>query len=74
MVERHYAAVKVAQTMPSKEECASDMGRRSNDAAVKDVQSKLRTEEYALGMGQRKNDMNALLMDVQNKLGKEECA
>ena len=37
----------------SKEECASGMGHRSNNAAVNDAQSKLRKEECALGTVQR---------------------
>ena len=44
------AAVKVAQTLLIKEECASGMDQSSNDAAVKDVQNKLRKEECATGM------------------------
>jgi len=35
------AAMKDAQIMLSKEECASGMGQRSNDAAVKDARIKL---------------------------------
>jgi len=56
----------------SEEECAKDMGQRSNDAAVKDSQIKLKKEECASGMGQRSND--AAVKDAQIKLKKEECA
>ena len=37
----------------SEEECALDMGQRSNDAAVNDAQIKLKKEECSSGMGQR---------------------
>jgi hypothetical protein len=54
MVQRsNYAAVKDAQILLNKEECASGMEQRSNDAAAKDVQVKPSVEEYALSMGQR---------------------
>eukprot|EP00986_Skeletonema_menzelii_P016604 scaffold15161_cov171-Skeletonema_menzelii.AAC.1 len=61
-----------AQMELSKEECASSMGQRSNDAATKDAQIKLKMEECATGMGHRSND--AAKQDVQIKLSKEECA
>jgi hypothetical protein len=41
------AAVKDAQTMLRKEECASGMGQRSNDAAVMDALIKSSKEECA---------------------------
>jgi hypothetical protein len=40
-----------AQIMLRKEECASDMGQRSNYAAAKDAQIKLKEEECAGDMG-----------------------
>ena len=69
-----YAAVKDAQIMLRKEECALDMGQRlsANYAAVKDAQIKLRKEECALDMGQRSK--YAAGRDAQIKLRKEECA
>ena len=36
----NYATVMDAQIMLLKEECASDMGQRLNDAAVRDAQTK----------------------------------
>ena len=39
--QRKYAAAKDAQIMLRKEERASSMGQRSNDAAAKDAQIKL---------------------------------
>ncbi len=60
------AAVRVAQIMPRKEECASNMGLRSNDAISKDAQIMLREEECAEGTEQRSN--NAAVKDALNKL------
>jgi hypothetical protein len=57
---------------PSKEECALDMGQKSNDAAVKDARIKLSREECALDMGQKSND--AAVKDAPIKLRREECA
>ena len=45
--------MKDAQIKLKKEECASGMGQRSNDAAVNDAQIKLKKEECAKDMGQR---------------------
>ena len=41
--------------MLRREECATSMGQRSNDAASKDAQIKSSTEECAISMGQRSN-------------------
>ena len=46
------------------------MGQRSNDAAAKDA----RTLSLGKRLPKRSPDTNALLMDVQIKLNKEECA
>jgi hypothetical protein len=39
--------------MLKREECATGMGQRGNDAASKNAQVLLRREECALGTGQR---------------------
>ena len=45
------AAVMVALTWRSREECAEGMEQRSKDAAAKDAGIKLRKEEFAKGTG-----------------------
>ena len=64
-VNTNDAAVMDAQNKPSKEECASSMGQRSNDAAVKDASIKLLKEECALDMVQRLNTNDAAKRDAQ---------
>ena len=47
------AAVRDAQMLSRKEDCALDMGQSANYAAKRDAQIKLKKEECAGGMGQR---------------------
>jgi|SaaInl74LU_5_DNA_1037368.scaffolds.fasta_scaffold108154_1 hypothetical protein len=79
-----YAAAMDAQTLSSKEECASNMGQRSNDAVKKDAQIKLKEVDFAFGMGHLEihtmNRFSAFVLlssskmkDAQNKLSMEEC-
>ena len=58
------AAVKDAQAMRRREECALAMELRSNDAAVKDAQAMQRREECALGMEQCGQRRNAAVKDA----------
>ena len=69
-----HVQLKDAQIKLSKEECASSMGQRANDAAMKDAKIKFGTEEYASGMGRRFKGNYAAVKDAQIKLSKEECA
>jgi hypothetical protein len=48
-----------ARIKPSKEECASRMVQRSNDAVAKGALIELSKEECVLDMGQRSNDAAA---------------
>ena len=59
------AALKDAQVLLRREECAESMGQRSNDATATDAQIKLRKEEYASGMGQKLNTNDAAVEDAQ---------
>ena len=63
------AAAMVAQTLLSREECASDMEQRSNDAASMDAQILSRMEECASGMEQRLNDVVSMV--VRTNLSRE---
>ena len=51
--------------LASMEECALDMGQRSNYAAAKDAQIKLIREECALSTEQRGRSKYAAVMDAQ---------
>ena len=68
------AAVKDAQTLSPKVECALSTGQRSNDAAKKDAQINLSKEECAFSMEQRSNENNAVMMSAQIMLKKGDCA
>jgi hypothetical protein len=57
-------AMKDAQIMHRKEECARSMGQRSNYVAVKDVQIMHRVEECELGMGPKLKLGYAAVKDV----------
>jgi hypothetical protein len=64
------AAVKDAQVLLGREECAGSMVQSANYATVKDAPIKLRREECVLSMGQSAND--AAAQDVKIKLSEEE--
>jgi len=63
---KSHALLMGAPIYLSKEECASSMVQRPNDAASKDAQIE------ALSTGQRPNDATA--KDAQMKLRRDECA
>ena len=67
---RHFAAVKDAQTILSKEECAGDTVQNSNSAAVKDARIKQKKEECVSNTEQRSN--YAAVKDAQIEPNVEE--
>ena len=67
-------AVEDAPNTLRREECASSMGQRPNDAAVKDAQTFQSREECALSMEQKLNTNDAAMKDAPNTLRREACA
>mmetsp|Transcript_46 Transcript_46/g.109 ORF Transcript_46/g.109 Transcript_46/m.109 type:complete len:113 (+) Transcript_46:45-383(+) len=74
--EIDYAATRVAQSMPTKQDCALSMeeSQKRNDAATKVVQTWLKLEESVLSTGQSRNVNNAAARDVQIKFTAKEYA
>ena len=68
--EIDYAATRVAQSMPTKQDCALGMEQSANYAAAIGARILSSKEECALGMGQRSN--GAAAMGVQTWLKLEE--
>jgi hypothetical protein len=72
--QRQSANTRDAPIMRSREECASGMGQRSNDALIQNALIRIRGEDFASSMGQHGQRNDAAEEVAPIMLKEEECA